>query len=1138
MAIWTSRLARWKSARKRIKINREIIAAYFDEAYYLARNPDVALARHDALDHYVSHGWREGRNPSPWLDTLWYLLNIDNAAKSGLDPLSHLDSLQRKPETTTASPDQPIVELMSRVAVSPDVPKSARSYASEYELIARSHLLDVKYYCAQLHGNIGDPIEHYIRIGWSQGRNPCVAFDSRWYLETYKDVGVLNINPLTHYLRHGFREGRKPNPRLAPSTKPQSDAISVNESEDRRDPKSVGAPLDEKGVRNSLCERYLHDLAAWPSTARIAVLENLVGRRFIKAPKVSREFIPFNPIPPHGRVEQYFVAPVEWLHSLNLYFFTYCEPNGATLRVSVHALTANASLPLKVHDQIIARDTVVDGHSLVVWLDKAIGARDTIFLISIDVEDLLPGSRVTIAGVRPSYDSLVPEPQPNEEGLAFAIDFNVAPPKGSFKTFAFISGCPGDAFRYRCEHQAEAVGNAGFAADVFQPFDFPYQQLLTKYSIVVAHRVPNDGEFQRFAEEARRIGLPIVYDVDDLVFDPNRVLQIDAYNAMTRDEKAVYLDGVRRYNAAMSRCPLVSVSTLKLMEVAKELFPEKPAFVVRNKVSEIMLRDAESAFREPRGPSPEVWIAYFSGSRTHSKDFSACVNALAAIMRSLPQTRLLIVGHLEVPDELKAFQARVSKREFMPWRELPAIYRRIDINLASLEYENEFTEAKSALKWLEAAVVRVPTIASDLGAFREAITNNVNGLLCSNDKEWIAALTALIQNPAERGRIGDAAYKDVIAGSSSFSAPSSIASDWRHALTGAGFKRSPGGLKVAFVTRAPIAKTSGGYKKIFILAKYLSDRGYDASVHVEAIAHLADMTDEEIKDYCAINFSVDRKMIRVGHGDIGPSDVAIATNWPTAPAVAHAHNVKFKAYFIQDFEPEFYEFGSAEYVAANQTYDAPLAFITFGAYLANRLADRRKWVQSIPFAIDERFHAAGRARGEFTSGRSVILFFARPGIPRRNFEQGVIALTKIGKVFGRRVRIKLYGLEEPRALPFEYENLGVLSQERLAEELARADIHLSFSLTNISTVIYEAMACGCACVEADVESVRGMVRHGENCLLSKPDGQSVFSSLQELIDEPARRERIARAGQEFARNLTEERMCEAFANCLENGRLN
>lgn len=73
----------------------------------------------------------------------------------------------------------------------------------------------------------------------------------------------------------------------------------------------------------------------------------------------------------------------------------------------------------------------------------------------------------------------------------------------------------------------------------------------------------------------------------------------------------------------------------------------------------------------------------------------------------------------------------------------------VDINLAPLE-NSIFNEAKSENKWVEAALVRVPTVASKVGAFEHMIENGVTGMLCDNIQEWENALERLITDKQYR----------------------------------------------------------------------------------------------------------------------------------------------------------------------------------------------------------------------------------------------------------------------------------------------------------------------------------------------------------------------------------------------------
>src|SRR5690606_40608655 len=56
--------------------------------------------------------------------------------------------------------------------------------------------------------NGADPIEHYLKFGAEERRNPSPEFDTQWYLNNYSDVAEDGINPLVHYIKFGQNEGR------------------------------------------------------------------------------------------------------------------------------------------------------------------------------------------------------------------------------------------------------------------------------------------------------------------------------------------------------------------------------------------------------------------------------------------------------------------------------------------------------------------------------------------------------------------------------------------------------------------------------------------------------------------------------------------------------------------------------------------------------------------------------------------------------------------------------------------------------------------------------------------------------------------------------------------------------------------
>lgn len=127
---------------------------WFDEAYYLDANPDVARAvaagfYRSGFDHYVRYGMKERRSPGPWFSESWYLARYPDVAQA----------VQR--------------------------------------------------------GALHSGAEHFARWGMKEGRSPTHWFDEALYLRRYPAVadsvraGRVRSG-LEHYLLRGRTEGFRP----------------------------------------------------------------------------------------------------------------------------------------------------------------------------------------------------------------------------------------------------------------------------------------------------------------------------------------------------------------------------------------------------------------------------------------------------------------------------------------------------------------------------------------------------------------------------------------------------------------------------------------------------------------------------------------------------------------------------------------------------------------------------------------------------------------------------------------------------------------------------------------------------------------------------------------------------------------
>ena len=83
-------------------------------------------------------------------------------------------------------------------------------FIRDYNLIKKSGLFDSKYYLSQnedVKNAKMNPIKHYLKFGWKEGRNPSAKFNGNEYLAKRPDVRVAGFCPLVHYIK--FRKDEK-----------------------------------------------------------------------------------------------------------------------------------------------------------------------------------------------------------------------------------------------------------------------------------------------------------------------------------------------------------------------------------------------------------------------------------------------------------------------------------------------------------------------------------------------------------------------------------------------------------------------------------------------------------------------------------------------------------------------------------------------------------------------------------------------------------------------------------------------------------------------------------------------------------------------------------------------------------------
>ena len=315
--------------------------------------------------------------------------------------------------------------------------------------------------------------------------------------------------------------------------------------------------------------------------------------------------------------------------------------------------------------------------------------------------------------------------------------------------------------KYRVWQKQELFASLGWSCRVVNWRELDHATTaLQLCSHVIFYRVPGEPAVLAMIDEARRLGLDPWWEVDDLIFDEASYRQNSNLATLEPALRREVLAGVRSYRKAMLSCGRTIASTTRLADCMRAA-GIADALVVENALDAETLEVA-AALRERRSRlvgtaasgTAALTIVYGSGTKTHDADFACAAPAILALMGRHRQLRLRIVGDLTLPDGFEAVAGRVEEIAGTNYRAYLGLLADADIAIAPLE-ATVFNDAKSNIKFQEAAILAIPSVCSPRQAFRDVVVQDVNGLLADGVPDWQAALERLILDAGLRRRLGE-----------------------------------------------------------------------------------------------------------------------------------------------------------------------------------------------------------------------------------------------------------------------------------------------------------------------------------------------------------------------------------------------
>ena len=426
---------------------------------------------------------------------------------------------------------------------------------------------------------------------------------------------------------------------------------------------------------------------------------------------------------------------------------------------------------------------------------------------------------------------------------------------------------------------------------------------------------------------------------------------------------------------------------------------------------------------------------------------------------------------------------------------MPEIISNVDINLAPIE-NNIFNEAKSENKWVEAALVKVPTIASNFGAFKNVIQHNQTGLLCHNIKEWYLSLKILIESENLRKYLGENAYDF-------------CKKKYNTIQTGiklANYINSFSNKHIGFFL--PSLQISRGTYAVLKHACFLKDEGWD----VDLIYPNIEINRFEFQGHFFNAISLNNSVITSHY------DIIVASSFTTFFSFFNYYRAKKHLYLVQNYEIDFYHYANYFINKDEKTYSFPFGveYITSSKWCEKWLWKIiKKKSRYVPNGIN--FENNIPQMRELNNKKIRILIEGESNSLNKNVDESFKIIEKLEKK-----KFEIWYVsddEKPKGWYRVDKFFNEIPIENVSLIYKQCDILIKSSwLESFSYTPIEMMATGGFCIAVPNEGNIEYLKNGENCLFYKlGDINSAIKVINRLINDKELQKYLYEKGIETAK---------------------
>jgi O-antigen biosynthesis protein len=345
--------------------------------------------------------------------------------------------------------------------------------------------------------------------------------------------------------------------------------------------------------------------------------------------------------------------------------------------------------------------------------------------------------------------------------------------KGTKRVAYFAENVHSSTFRYRAANMADVLNTAwtnnkqDTSAACFFSSDLQYAaDIVESADMLVISRARYDLDIAQFIQQFKTQLKKVWFDIDDWVFDTQQIdLIMSTQGQHPSDEVLNYWHAVvSRMAQTMRLCDgVITTNSFLASKISK--FIDLPVKIIPNFANAQQLEVSKPIYDrklvQSLNANEKIKLGYFSGSASHNRDFAMIIPALESVLLWDPRVELVLVGPVELGASFESqFSNRIKRHAFTDFVTLQKLIGAVDFNLVPL-LANEFTDCKSELKFVDAALVGTLTIASPAYAYASAIRHGENGYLSDAD-QWESVLQKAIVTRENAQKMMHLAHKTAL----------------------------------------------------------------------------------------------------------------------------------------------------------------------------------------------------------------------------------------------------------------------------------------------------------------------------------------------------------------------------------------